>query len=224
MVPHVVIIGADKGGVGKTTVSRTFMDYFQSHGISVRARDTEYPQGVLQRFHPDKTKIVNLEESDDQVEVFDNLRDAQVTLIDIRAGLLSKTLATLSEIGFLAGAKDGRLRISVVHVIGSNKASFDEIEATASAVEGAKHYVLLNHMNKSKFMGLPASVRDPIIVPMLNELAADTVDRLGIGFDAYCSGIGLEAGQTPSSVLAGYIRAWKTRVFAEYDRRALNAL
>src|ERR1700752_3011840 len=182
MAPHVVIIGADKGGVGKTTISRTFMDYFQSHGISVRARDTEHPQGVLQRFHPDKTKIVNLEESDDQVEVFDNLRDAQVTLIDIRAGLLSKTLATLSEIGFLAGAKDGRIKISVVHVIGSNKASFDEIEATANAVEGARHFVLLNHMNKSKFMGLPASVRDPIVVPMLNELAADTVDRLGIGF------------------------------------------
>jgi hypothetical protein len=105
-----------------------------------------------------------------------------------------------------------------VHVIGSNKASFDEIEATANAVEGAKHYVLLNHMNKSKFMGLPASVNDPIIVPMLNELAADTVDRLGIGFDAYL------ADQTQSDTLRGYIRAWRTRIFAEYDRRALNSL
>jgi hypothetical protein len=130
-----------------------------------------------------------------------NLRDAQVTLIDIRAGLLSKTLATLSEIGFLAGAKDGRIKISVVHVIASNKASFDEIEATANAVEGAKHYVLLNHTNKSKFVGLPASVSDPIIVPMLNELAADTVDHLGIGFDAYL------ADQIQSPTLQGYIRA-----------------
>ena len=218
MSPHVVLIGADKGGVGKTTVSRTFMDYYQSHGISVRARDTEHPHGVLQRFHPDRTKVVNLEESDDQVEVFDNLRDAQVTLIDIRAGLLSKTLATLSEIGFLSGAKDGRFRISVVHVIGSNQASFDEIEVTAKAVEGAKHYVLLNHTNKSKFMGLPESVRDPIMVPMLNELAADTIDRLGTGFAAYC------ADQTQSAVLQGYIRAWQTRIFAEYDRRSINAL
>jgi hypothetical protein len=218
MAPHVVIVGADKGGVGKTTVSRTLMDYFQTHGISVRARDTEHPQGVLHRFHPDRTKIVNLEESDDQVEVFDNLRDAQVTLIDIRAGLLSKTLATLSEIGFLAGVKEGRLRISVIHVIGSNKASFDEIEATATAVGGAKHFVVLNHTNKSKFMGLPASVKEPILVPMLNELAADTVDRLGVGFEAY------GADKTQSSVLTGYVRAWQGRVFAEYDRRALNAL
>lgn len=216
--PHVVIVGADKGGVGKTTISRTLMDYFASHGVSVRARDTEHPQGVLQRFHPLNTKIVNLEESDDQVEVFDNLREAQVTLIDIRAGLLSKTLATLSEIGFLAGVKEGRMRITVVHVIGSNKASFDEIEATARAVEGAQHHVVLNHTNKSKFMGLPASVRDPIVIPMLNELAADTVDRLGVGFDAY------RADKTQSQVLQGYLSAWLQKVHAEYDRRALNAL
>jgi hypothetical protein len=217
-LPHVLVVGADKGGVGKTTISRTFMDYFASHGISVRARDSESPHGVLQRFHPDKTKIANLEDSDDQVEVFDNLRAAQVTLIDIRAGLLSKTLATLSEIGFLAGVKEGRMRISVVHVIGSNKASFDEIEATANAVQSAKHYVVLNHTNKSKFMGLPASVKDPIVIPMLNELAADTVDRLGVGFDAY------RADQTQSDVLRGYVAAWQKRVFAEYDRHELNAL
>jgi hypothetical protein len=35
--------GADKGGVGKTTIARTLVDYYQSHGISLRAFDTEYP-------------------------------------------------------------------------------------------------------------------------------------------------------------------------------------
>ncbi len=218
MAPHVVIVGADKGGVGKTTISRSLVDYFQAHGISVRAFDTEHPQGVLQRFHPDKTQIVDLTESDDQVKVFDNLRSAQVTLIDIRAGLLSRTLATLSEIGFLDGVKEGRLRISVVHVIGSNKASFDEIDSTASLVEGARHHVLLNHTNNAKFIGLPPSVKNPIEVGQLNTLAAETIDGLGIGFAAY------EADQTQSEVLRGYIRAWRNRTFAAYDAKQLNAL
>jgi len=218
MSPHVVIVGADKGGVGKTTISRTLVDYYEGHGISVRARDTEHPQGVLHRFHPDKTRIVNLEESDDQVEVFDNLRDAQVTLIDIRAGLLSKTLRTLSEIGFLDGVKEGRLRISVVHVIGSNKASFDEVESTAKLVEGAKHHVLLNYTNDAKFTGLPATVRDPIEIRQLNQLAAVTVDQAGMGFAAF------EANQNQSEVLRGYVRAWRKRASAAYDAKQLNAL
>ena len=34
--PAVVVVGADKGGVGKTTVSRTLLDYFSANkdGIS----------------------------------------------------------------------------------------------------------------------------------------------------------------------------------------------
>lgn len=216
--PHIVIVGADKGGVGKTTISRMLVDYYQSHGITVRAFDTEHPVGVLQRFHPAKTEIVNLEESDDQMKVFDGLHMAQVTLVDIRAGLLSKTLRTLNTLGFFDGVRDGSLRISVVHVIGSNKASFDEIESTASAVQGAKHHVVLNHTNKSKFQGLPASVKDPIIIGLLDELAASTVDLEGIGFSAFVS------DQKYSRVLRGYVNAWLRPGWAEYDRKALNAL
>jgi len=42
--PAVIVVGADKGGVGKTTVSRTLLDYFsannlgsQRHRVSKRA-------------------------------------------------------------------------------------------------------------------------------------------------------------------------------------------
>lgn len=216
--PHLILTGADKGGVGKTTVARSLVDYYQSHGLTLRAFDTEHPVGVLQRFHPTKTEIVNLEESDDQMKVFDGLHLAQVTLIDIRAGLLSRTLEKLSFLGFFDGVRDGSLRISVVHVIGSNKASFDEIEATAAAVQGARHHVLLNHTNKSKFQGLPASVKDPIIVPLLDELAASTVDLEGVGFAQFVG------DQKYSRTLRGYVNAWLKPVWREYDRKQLNAL
>ena len=38
--PAVIIVGADKGGVGKTTVARTLLDYFTAHQIATRAFDT----------------------------------------------------------------------------------------------------------------------------------------------------------------------------------------
>ena len=34
--PTVVVVGADKGGVGKTTVSRTLLDYFTAHHVATR--------------------------------------------------------------------------------------------------------------------------------------------------------------------------------------------
>ena len=39
--PAVILVGADKGGVGKTTVSRALLDYFIAHNIPTRAFDTE---------------------------------------------------------------------------------------------------------------------------------------------------------------------------------------
>ena len=50
--PAVVVVGADKGGVGKTTVSRTLLDYFSANNVPTRAFDTEHPRGTLKRFHP----------------------------------------------------------------------------------------------------------------------------------------------------------------------------
>jgi hypothetical protein len=222
MIPHVLIVGADKGGTGKTTVSRTLIDYYATRGITHRAFDTEVPNGVLKRFHHNKTTVVDLAQSDGQMKVFDTLRDAQVTIIDIRAGLLSQTLRTLSEIGFLDGVKEGRLRISVLHVIGSSQASFDEIAATAALVEGAKYHLVVNRINDSQFIGLSDDMKKigagPIEVGKLNELAAETVDRLGSGFDAFT------VNQDYSETLRGYVRAWLRRDCIAYDAAGLSAL
>jgi hypothetical protein len=87
--PTVVVVGADKGGVGKTTVARTLLDYFTAHHVPTRAFDSESPKGTLKRFHPDITDIVDVTSVPDQMRIFDTLSDASVTVIDVRAGLLS---------------------------------------------------------------------------------------------------------------------------------------
>src|SRR5580698_776854 len=51
MKPAVILVGADKGGVGKTTVARALADYLTGKNIMTRAFDTESPRGTLQRFH-----------------------------------------------------------------------------------------------------------------------------------------------------------------------------
>src|SRR6201991_363103 len=113
--PAVIVVGADKGGVGKTTVSRTVLDYFSAHNVPTRAFDTESPKGTLKRFHPDITEVVNMHSTSDQMKIFDTLSaaDAQLTVIDIRAGLLSTTLRSLRDIGFLDAAKKSQLPFTV---------------------------------------------------------------------------------------------------------------
>ena len=173
------------------------------------------PQGILKRFYPGKTEVVDLTRSDGQMRVFDTLKGAQVTVIDVRAGLLSPTLKTLAEIGFLDGAKDGKLKITILHVLGSTRASFDEIRATSQLVAGSKHFLVKNHINDAAFSGLSedmVSLGAGIIdIAKLNELAADHLDQAGASFDDFL------LNENNSAVIRGYIKSWRGRVFKQYD-------
>lgn len=222
MIPHIVIVGADKGGVGKTTVSRTLLDYYRAHGIGYRAFDTETPNGVLQRFHPEHAKVVDLTKSEGQMAVFDKLNSTPITLIDIRAGLLTDTLRLLAEIGFLDGIREGKLRVTVLHVIGSTQASFNEIQSMAKIMDGARQFLVENHINESSYIGLSDELKGVgagvIQVGKLDEHAAEFVDSAGVSFDAFVANPG------NSEVLRGKVRSWLRRTFQAYDMAQLNAL
>src|SRR5688500_7339229 len=109
--PTVIIVGADKGGVGKTTVSRTLLAYFTARNVPIRTFDTASPKGTLKRFHPDITDVVDVTQVPDQMKIFDTLSESKVTLIDVRAGLLSTSLAALRDIGFLESVKRGQITL-----------------------------------------------------------------------------------------------------------------
>jgi hypothetical protein len=129
--PAVILIGADKGGVGKTTVARTLLDYFGARHTPARAFDTESPRGTLKRFHPDVTEVVDVTAVSDQMKIFDTVgsAEANVTVIDVRAGLLSSTLQALSDIGFIELGKTGKITLAMFHILGPSIASLEEIAA-----------------------------------------------------------------------------------------------
>ena len=80
MNPALIVVGADKGGVGKTTVSRLLLDYLASRKTPARAFDAEHPRGTLARFHGDTTEIVDLTQTADQMKIIDTLENAGPTV------------------------------------------------------------------------------------------------------------------------------------------------
>ena len=150
--PVVIVVGADKGGVGKTTVSRTLLDYFSANNVPTRAFDTESPRGTLNGSTP---RHRDRRHDDDRGpdEVFDTLNavSPSVTVIDVRAGLLSRSLTSLRDIGFLDAAKAGQITFSVFHILGPSIASLDEIAETANFMQGAKYFLVKNFINDTQF-------------------------------------------------------------------------
>src|SRR5262245_6731607 len=144
--PAVLLIGADKGGVGKTMVARTLLDYFAAHSVPSRAFDTEAPSGSLKRVPPEMTDVVDINYVPDQMKIFDtvNSTDATVSLIDVRAGLMSPTLRALRNIGFIDAAKKGEITFVVFHILGTSIASLDWIAETAAYPGDAKYFMVKN--------------------------------------------------------------------------------
>jgi hypothetical protein len=229
--PTVILVGADKGGVGKTTVARTLLDYFSAHHTPVRAFDTESPRGTLKRFHPDITEVVDVTSVADQMRIFDTLggADARVTVIDVRAGLLSPTLQALSEIGFIESAKKDQITFAVFHILGPSIASLNEIAETSRSVGDASYFLVKNRINETTFFEWdPATynsyfkqIKDAseISIPKLNEMACEQVEVASTPFVSFIANKNAKDEQANFSfVLRGYVRHWLGNVWSEYDR------
>jgi hypothetical protein len=229
--PAVVLIGADKGGVGKTTVARTLLDYFAANQVSARAFDTEAPKGTLKRFHPDVTEVVDINLVPDQMKIFDTLNAASssVTLIDIRAGLMSPTLRALRDIGFIDAAKKGQLTFAVFHILGPSIASLDEIAETAAYLGDAKYFMVKNFINNTHFFQWDEAthssyfkrIKDAveITVPKLSEMATEQVELASVPFASFAANKKANGEAADYSfVLRGYVRHWLGNVWAEYER------
>ncbi len=235
--PAVIIIGADKGGVGKTTVSRTLLDYFNAHQVPTRAFDTEAPRGTLKRFYPDTTEVVDMTQIPDQMKVFDTLNSAEaaVTLIDVRAGLMSPTLKALRDIGFIEAAKKGQITFAVFHILGPTIASLDEIADTATYLDDAKYFLVKNFINNTHFFQWDEATHSSyfnkfknaveIAIPKLNEMASEQVELASVPYLSFIANKKLNGEAAAYSfVLRGYVRHWLGNVWAEYDRIALADL
>ncbi|NEW96634.1 hypothetical protein [Rhodopseudomonas sp. BR0G17] len=208
--PVIIIVGADKGGVGKTTIARALVDHLDAAGMACRIFDTEneVTGGVLKRFYPDRAEIVDLADSDGQMRVFDTLNPANVTVIDIRAGLLSPTLQLLADIGFLDPDK---YTILVLHVLDANQASIDEIAPVAARLgAGARHVIVGNRRSATKFAFPPGALD----IPMLSAAAAEAVDKANQPF-------GVFAKDNASAVMRGMVRTWLDRVLAQFKAAKL---
>jgi hypothetical protein len=233
--PAVIIVGADKGGVGKTTVTRTLLDYFNARKVATRAFDTEAPKGTLKRFHPDETEVVDVTKIADQMQIFDTISEATVTMIDVRAGLLSPTLTALRDIGFIDAAKKGQITFSVFHILGPSVASLDEIAETADYMTDARYFLVKNFINNTHFFEWDQAtynsyfnrIKDAVelTIPKLNEMACEQVELASVPYLSFIANKG-QSGEAAnySFVLRGYVRHWLGNVWAEYDRIKLTDL
>ncbi len=231
MKPTLILVGADKGGVGKTTMSRTILDYCARKNVLTRAFDTEVPRGSLHRFYPNITEVIDLSNVAHQMRVLDTMETANVpvTVVDLKAGNLSYSLDLFERIGVLEAARNGQFTLGLVHVIGSSIASLDEIAEISKYLAGVEYVLARNTINETNFFewddatyrkyfsAIPKS--QEIIIPKLNEMAYEQVDVAGVTFRDFIDNRNADGSVGKFSfVLRGYVRKWCSEIDDEFSR------
>ncbi len=148
-----ILVGADKGGVGKTTTSRALLDFLARKNIMARAFDTENPRGTLHRFYPGITEIIDLNNVADQMKLLDTIETApvKVSVVDLKAGNLLTALDIFSRIGVLDAAAAGDFNLALVHVVGPAIASLDEMGEVTKYTKNMSYVVAKNFINETNF-------------------------------------------------------------------------
>jgi len=219
--PTIVLVGADKGGVGKTMTCRVLLDYLARRGTAVRVFDSEWPNGNLQRFAAEAA-IVDIAKVTDQMRVFDGVAADALTVVDIRAGLLSPTIKALDEAHLLDDVRAGAMELVLLHVLGDTVASIAEITRAAEAIgTGARHFLVKNKTNADQAFDWDTGAAKAMLermadvtidIPALPAVAAKAVDERGGPFAAFV------ADDTQSRLLRGRVRTWLEAVWREFDR------
>ena len=231
MKPTLILVGADKGGVGKTTMSRSLLDYFARKNILTRAFDTENPRGSLRRFYPSTTEVIDLGNVAHQMKVLDTMETANVpvTVVDLKAGNLSYSLDLFERIGVLEAARNNVFNLGLVHVVGPSIASLDEIGEISKYLQGVQYVVACNSINETNFFEWDETTHrkyfsaipkaQEINIPKLNEMAYEQVDLSGVTFKDFIDNRAADgAAGKFSFVLRGYVRKWCNEIDAEYAR------
>jgi hypothetical protein len=213
--PLIVIVGADKGGVGKTTVSRAILDYAAKRGAAIRSFDTENGDAALRRFFPD-TESLNVDTVPGQMKLVDAAGSDAVTVVDCRAGLLTPIMKAFDRIKLMEDVRNGVLRLVVVHVVGPNVASSREVDNVISGFAGAK---VIHVQNKtSPDASFVATGGNSIEIPNMDQSSYEALDRLGTPFAKFAT------DPKQSRVQRGYVGAWLDDVFAAFDKAGLGAM
>ena len=149
------LIGGEKGGVGKSMVSRLMAQYFIDHQIPFVGFDTDRSHGSLMRFYADYASPVLV----DRYEALDKIIEDAVeqpgsrVLVDLAAQTHEPLVKWMDESGVLDMADLSGITLNYWHVMDSGRDSVDLLARLLDRFGQRLHYVLVRNQLRGDDFG-----------------------------------------------------------------------
>ena len=154
-VSKIHLIGGEKGGVGKSMVSRLLAQYFIDHQIPFVGFDTDRSHGSLTRFYTDYASPVLI----DRYEALDRIVESAVdhpgrrVLVDLAAQTHDPLVRWMDESGVLDMADLSGITLNYWHVMDSGRDSVDLLRKLLDRFGQRVHYILVRNQLRGDDFG-----------------------------------------------------------------------
>lgn len=230
---QVHLIGGEKGGVGKSVMSRVFAQYCIDRGIPFRGFDSDRSHGSFQRFYEGFTEHIALED----FQSLDHLAEAALredgiqVLVDLAAQSSTALRGWMDDTGVLELFREAGVMVNCWHILDDGR---DSLEMLGRLLEDfkteARYVVVLNHGRGARFDAFHASPQKQralelgakiIELPKLHEGSMRQVDHSNSSFWA-----AINAGEDGNQLLGildrQRVKVWLRKIYAELDKLRLQ--
>lgn len=144
---NIHLIGGEKGGVGKSLVSRLLAQYFIDHSIPFLGFDSDRSHGALMRFYAGYASpvLVDRYESLDAIVEAATENPERRVLVDLAAQTQEPLTRWMDESQLLSLAPELELNIRYWHVMDNGRDSVDLLKRLFDRYEQRLNYVIVQN-------------------------------------------------------------------------------
>jgi len=225
---RVLLIGGEKGGVGKSLVSRALAQYFIDHSMPFVGFDTDRSHGALMRFYADYASPILI----DRYEALDHIVEVAVeqsglrVLVDLAAQTHAPLVAWMDDSGVLDLARENGLQITYWHVMDTGRDSVDLLRQILERFQDRLNYVVVrnqlrgndfSNLEKSGLLDRLSDLGGRVIeVKQLHQSVIQKIDAKDSSFWA-AKQSGTEFGAGLGLMERQRLKTWMNHVFAEFS-------
>lgn len=230
---QVHLIGGEKGGVGKSVMSRAFAQYCIDRNIPFRGFDSDRSHGSFRRFYEQFAEHIELEDFqslDRFAETALTTENTQV-LVDLAAQSSKSLRGWMDDTGVLELFREAGISVNCWHILDDGR---DSLEMLGRLLEDfkteARYVVVLNHGRGARFDAFHASPQKAralelgakiIEMPKLHEGSMRLVDHSNSSFWA-ATNPDENGSQLLGMLDRQRVKVWLRKLYSELDQLGIR--
>ncbi|MGB0205254.1 MAG: mobilization protein MobD [Neptuniibacter sp.] len=187
-------VGGEKGGVGKSVLSRLLSQYFLDNSVSFSGLDADQSHATLTRYYSDFTSAINLDEFESIDGIMEiALEEERQVLIDLPAQSERFLDKWIEENGVLDLCEEMGVKLVYWYTVDGGPDSVNLLQKFLKKYNHQIHCVVVkNHGCGSDFSGIEAlpelasaqsaMMAEQIVLPALHTPTMEKIDKLGLSF------------------------------------------